>query len=83
MNLEAEIERLRAMRTVDRKVMEAIIETMIPPQKLLLWSAAQRGLEAFTVRALNSSMPEAFVSAQNESAAAWLADLPTLIAKKT
>lgn len=73
MNVEFEIERLRAIAIVSGTVVQAVIERMPQDWRMQLAADLRGKLEHFTVRTLNSSMPEDFVTAQSRHAAAWIA----------
>lgn len=78
--MESEIERLRASVIVDAAVLQAIIEGLPPSQRSAVCADIVGKLEQFTVRTLNSTMPESFSAAQQERAAAWKAFVAKLSA---
>lgn len=66
-----DIEKLRASLLVNCAILQAIIEEWPADTAASLEANISSKLEQFTVRSLNSTMPEAFVEAQRESALAW------------
>jgi hypothetical protein len=77
-----EIEKLRACITVDRAIIQAMLEEL--PVSILeaLNANITFKLEHFTVRTIYSTMPEAFVEAQRDSANAWISTLQVTLAKR-
>ncbi|WP_428414419.1 hypothetical protein [Methylibium sp.] len=75
MEIESEIERLRAALIVDRAVIQSMLDAWPAANLPLLAANVEGKLEQFTVRSLNSTMPEAFFAAQQEHAEAWLSVL--------
>lgn len=77
-----EIERLRACLIVNGAIIQAILEEL--PISILesLTANIAFKLEQFTVRSIYSTMPEAFVEAQRESANAWVSHAQSTLEKR-
>lgn len=78
--MEADIEKLRAALIVDAAVLQSLIECLPQTLRLAVCADVVSKMEQFSVRTLNSTMPEAFASAQQERANAWTATLTRIAA---
>ncbi|MEK8025020.1 hypothetical protein [Pseudaquabacterium rugosum] len=71
MEIEREIERLRASLTAQTFVVTALVQCVPPEARQAFADLLREQAERFTVSALNSPMPEAFVRSLEASLAPW------------
>ena len=75
MNQDDDIERLRASLIVLQALQQAMLEELPPDILKSIERNISFKFEHFTVRTINSTMPELFVKAQKSAAEAWLTQI--------
>ena len=82
MSDQAEVERLRASVIVNGALIQALLEELPLPILEAIGKNIEFKFEHFTVRTINSTMPESFVEAQKSSANAWLSQLKEILQRR-
>jgi hypothetical protein len=79
---QAEIERLRASVIVNGALIQALLEELPLTVLEAIGKNIEFKFEHFTVRTINSTMPESFLEAQKSSANAWLSQVRDILQKR-